>query len=182
MKTKSHSHPPAETEDNRDSKDLSSDENADLCAGCTTCCTYITVEVDAPRSPWEYDQWIWALHHRNIEMYVEKPEAWFLYVGTVCDQLDPNGRCSIHGRHPVLCREYDPRSCERRLPLADQIAWFKNAYELEAWLQKKRPAHWKRLVAYRQDKVATPDSVYRTGGSIIPVASLVAGAGGRPRR
>jgi len=43
----------------------------------------------------------------------EKPERWFVHIDTVCEQLNDQGRCSIYGRHPVLCREYDPRSCER---------------------------------------------------------------------
>jgi Fe-S-cluster containining protein len=143
-------------EDRRDALDLSPAENADLCAGCVACCTYITIEIDAPRAAWEYDQWIWALHHRGIELYVERPEKWFLHIATVCRQLGPDGRCRIHGRHPVLCREYDPRSCERRLPLADIRAWFHEAFELERWIERERPSHWKKLMAFRSDRPAVP--------------------------
>lgn len=159
-------------EDGRDALALSADENADLCSGCVKCCTYITVEVDAPRSPWEYDQWIWALHHRNIGLFVEKPERWFLSVDAVCEQLNDQGRCSIYGRHPVLCREYDPRSCERRLPLADIAAWFSNAAELEEWLRVKRPAHWARLMKYRNDQPQGPPKA-RGRRSAVPVPSLI---------
>lgn len=175
----------ADADDERDSKDLSPAENAGLCAGCVTCCTYITVEVDAPRAAWEYDQWIWALHHAAIQMYVEKPERWFLHVETTCTQLKSDGRCAIHGRHPVLCREYDARSCERRLPLADIVAWFHDAYELEAWMQARRPAHWKRLMAYRKDRPDAPPRAdvrverrMREQARLIPVAALVGMAGG----
>ena len=65
--------------------------------------------------------------HRQVSLYVEKPEKWFLCFETPCENLDAAGRCGIHGRHPVLCREYDPRSCERRLPLTDIRAWFRTA-------------------------------------------------------
>src|SRR5687767_3045278 len=115
---------PSPLDSPRGALDLSPAENAELCTGCVRCCTYITVQVDSPRSAWEYDQWIWALHHRNVSLYVETPEKWFLHFETRCDHLGGDGRCGIHGRHPVLCREYDPRSCERRLPLADVVAWF----------------------------------------------------------
>jgi Fe-S-cluster containining protein len=145
--------------DGRAAPALSAQENADLCAGCVRCCTYITVEVDAPRSPWEYDQWMWALDHETIELYVERPERWFIHVETRCSHLDTRGRCSIHGRHPVLCREYDPRTCERRVPLSEIRAWFKNSVELGEWLQRTRPAHWKRLVAYRGTLPAGLDPV-----------------------
>ncbi len=171
---------PPSDEDGRDPKDLSPVENADLCAGCVTCCTYITVEVDAPRAAWEYDQWIWALHHAAIQMYVETPERWFLHVETKCTQLKADGRCAIHGRHPVLCREYDPRSCERRLPLADIRVWFHDAYELEAWIQAERPSHWNRLLAYRKDRPDAPpradvrvERKRREAARLIPVAALI---------
>ena len=139
------------TEDDRGALELSADENAALCRGCTRCCETVSIEIDAPRSPWEYDQWIWVLHHQNLELYLEKPERWYLHIETRCRQLESNGHCRIYGRHPVLCREYDPRDCERRAPLSDVVAWFKCAEDLEQWLQQKRPAHWKRLIAHRRE-------------------------------
>lgn len=144
------------TEDPRNALELSADENADLCTGCTRCCETVSIEVDAPRAPWEYDQWIWVLHHRNLELYVEKPERWYLHIEARCEQLQENGRCRIYGAHPVLCREYDPRDCERRHPLSDVVAWFKSAADLERWLQEKRPAHWKRLLAHREASAQGP--------------------------
>src|ERR1044072_5212956 len=126
-------------DDDRDARELTAHENAELCAGCVRCCTYIAIEVDAPRQSWEYDQCLWMLHHEGIEMYVERPEKWFVHVATRCRQLEHNGRCAIHGRHPALCREYDPRGCERRFPLSDIRAWFKDAAALEHWLERHRP-------------------------------------------
>lgn len=140
----------------REPLELSPVENADLCEGCARCCSYLAIAIDSPRASWEYDQWIWALHHEKVSIYVEQPEAWFIHFETRCRQLDARGRCSIHGRHPVLCREYDPRSCERRYPLSGMRAWFHNAEELEAWLARERPAHWARLLAWRKDGAETP--------------------------
>jgi len=142
--------------DPRAAHDLTADENASLCAGCVKCCTYIIVQVDSPRSAWEYDQWIWALHHRGVSLFVEKPEKWFVHFETVCDHLQGDGRCAIHGRHPVLCRDYDPRTCERRLPLADVVCRFEDGASLERWLQERRPTHYKRLLAYRREMPAAP--------------------------
>ena len=169
-----HATPPA-------SRDLSDDENANLCEGCVRCCTYITVQIDAPRSAWEYDQWIWALHHEGVELYVETPEQWYLHFETRCRKLDAHGRCSIHGRHPVLCREYDARRCERRLPLAEIRAWFHDGEELERWLQVTRPAHWRRLLEYRRDQpqgapVADPARGPRDGAPAFVALEALAGA------
>jgi Fe-S-cluster containining protein len=143
------SRPEVTVEDTREAVELSAGENADLCAGCTRCCETVCIEIDAPRTPWEYDQWIWVLHHENLEVYVERPERWYLHIAARCRQLNDEGRCRIYGEHPVLCREYDPRHCERRAPLSDVVAWFHDAAELEAWLRDKRPGHWKRLLAHR---------------------------------
>ncbi len=164
-------------EDRRGARELSSAENADLCAGCVRCCTYISIEVDAPRSPWEYDQWIWALHHDGIEMYVESPEAWYLLVWTRCRQLNSTGRCDIHGRHPVLCREYDPRGCERRVEVAETRATFRRAEELEAWLARERPGHFRRLMAWRKDQPAAPPKAdvradRAAATALIPLATV----------
>ena len=156
MKARTRTAPAPEVADERDAKQLSEEENADLCRGCVKCCTYITVEIDAPRSAWEYDQWIWALYHRGIQLYVETPERWFVHFETVCEKLDASGRCSIYGRHPVLCREYDPRTCERRVPLTEIRAWFDRGEELEDWLREHRPAHYRRLMEYRKDMPAGP--------------------------
>lgn len=149
--------PPAPAEaDPRRALELPASENAELCTGCTRCCETVSVEVDSPSTPREYDQWIWVLHHRDLALYIERPDHWFLHIETRCEQLNADGRCRIHGQHPVLCREYDPRVCERRLPLSDQIAWFGDAAALEAWLRERRPAAWKRLVAWREKKAHTP--------------------------
>jgi len=143
-------------EDTRTSLQLSAEENADLCTGCSRCCETVSIEIDAPRSPWEYDQWIWVLHHQNLEVYVERPERWYLHIEARCDQLGDDRRCRIYGSHPVLCREYDPRDCERRAPLSDVVAWFKTAADLERWLAVRRPAHWKRLVEHRAASAQGP--------------------------
>ena len=40
-------------------------QNMMLCAGCVRCCTYVAVEVDAPDTPWQYDQYVWLLYHKT---------------------------------------------------------------------------------------------------------------------
>ena len=162
-------------DDAREALALGADENADLCAGCVKCCSYVSVEVDSPRTSREYDQWIWALHHRNVSMYLERPESWHLVFHTVCDQLGGDGRCTIHGRHPVLCREYDPRSCERRRPLSDIVAWFDDAAQFEAWIQARRPRHWQRLLEWRARAAAAASPP----PAFVPLAALAAAT---PRR
>ena len=158
------------TADARDVLELSAEENADLCTGCTRCCETVSIEIDAPRSPWEYDQWIWVLHHRTLELYVEKPERWLLHIEAPCEQLDARGRCRIYEDRPVLCREYDPRGCERRAPLSDVAAWFKTAADMERWLQEKRPAHWARLLAHRRTKAGATNGAAALANALVQLS------------
>ena len=115
-----------------------------LCSGCQRCCTYVAVEVDAPDTPWMYDQYVWLLYHKSIWMYVEKGNKWYVQFETVCEKLGSKGECRVHGMHPVLCKEYDARSCERRGELSDVIARFYDGDDLVRWLEVKRPTHHKR--------------------------------------
>jgi hypothetical protein len=95
----------------------------------------------------------------------------------------------------VLCREYDPRSCERRLPLGDIRAWFKEAWEFEDWIRLQRPRHWARLLAHRRDqppgppvadahadRARAPALVTIDGLSPVSSAPVLAHAGRSPRR
>ncbi len=127
---------------------LTGAQNMMLCAGCVRCCTYVAVVVDAPDTPWQYDQYVWLLEHRNIWMYVERGNHWYVQFETVCERLSPEGRCTIHGKHPVLCKKYDARNCERRGELSDVIARFRQGPELVAWLETKRPKHYARYMKW----------------------------------
>ena len=119
-----------------------------LCSGCQRCCTYVAVEVDAPDTPWMYDQYVWLLYHKSIWMYVEKGNKWYVQFETVCEKLGPKGECRVHGMHPVLCKEYDARNCERRGELSDVLARFYDGDDLVRWLEVKRPTHHKRYRAW----------------------------------
>jgi Fe-S-cluster containining protein len=115
-----------------------------LCSGCQRCCTYVAVEVDAPDTPWMYDQYVWLLYHKNVWMYVERGNKWFVQFETVCEKLGSRGECGVHGQHPVLCKEYDARSCERRGELSEVVARFYDGDDLVQWLATKRPTHHRR--------------------------------------
>jgi hypothetical protein len=118
------------------------------------CCTYVAIEVDAPTSPWQYDQYIWLLYHRNVWMYLDRGNHWYVQFETVCNKLSPQGHCTVHGRHPVLCKDYDPRSCERRGDLSNTIARWSDGDELAAWLRERRPSHYRRWKAWYDKKHA----------------------------
>jgi len=135
-----------------------------LCAGCVRCCTYVAVEVDSPDTPWQYDQYVWLLYHKNIWMYVEKGNHWYVQFETVCEKLSPTGQCTVHGEHPVLCKKYDARSCERRGELSDVIANFRDGHDLVRWIEANRPKHYARYMAwFRKEHGGEGDDVAAAG-------------------
>jgi hypothetical protein len=67
-----------------------------------------------------------------------------------------------------MCREYDPRSCERWLPLADIRAWFDTPAQFEGWIQAERPAHWARLKAWRRARSAAAGRSGLRRTAVIP--------------
>lgn len=127
---------------------LTGAQNRALCSGCQRCCTYVAVEVDAPDTPWMYDQYVWLLYHKNVWMYVERGNKWYVQFETVCEKLGPRGECRVHGAHPVLCREYDARTCERRGELSEVIARFYDGDDLVRWIAARRPTHHRRYRAW----------------------------------
>lgn len=160
---------------------LTPGQSAMLCAGCVRCCTYVAVEVDAPDVPWLYDQYIWLLYHRGVWMYVERGNRWYVQFETVCEKLTVEGRCSVHGAHPVLCKDYDPRSCERRTDLAEVRARFFDGHDLEEWMREHRPAHWRRYRAWF-DKEHSAKAYALDGHSPAQVLDEGVAAAGNLRR
>jgi len=65
-------------------------------------------------------------------------------------------------------REYDPRTCERWLPLADIRAWLDTSADFEDLLQTRRSGHWARLEAWRKARSATARVSRRRRTAVIP--------------
>ena len=71
------------------------------CGYCTNskCCTYITQQVDTPRSMLDFDQLLWQVSHQNVQAYKDE-DGWFLLVNNTCSHLQSGGRCGIYDVRP----------------------------------------------------------------------------------
>lgn len=83
------------------------------CGYCTNskCCTYITQQIDTPRSMLDFDQLLWQVSHHNVQAYKDE-DGWFLLVNNTCSHLQSGGRCGIYEVRPKVCRTYDNDYCE----------------------------------------------------------------------
>ncbi len=86
------------------------DSKCDLCVQ-SICCTYVTQEIDAPKSIVDFDHLYWQLSHKNIQVFKDE-DGWFLSFLTPCVHLLNNGACGIYEKRPKICRKHSNESCE----------------------------------------------------------------------
>ena len=70
---------------------------ANKCDYCkdSICCTYITQEIDAPRSMKDYDHLLWLISHRNVSVFKDD-DGCFLSAANPCLHLQEYGGCGIY--------------------------------------------------------------------------------------
>ena len=113
------------------------------CGFCTNtlCCTYISQEIDAPRSKQDFDFLLWQISHRDIGIYKDEG-SWYLLVNNACHHILSDGRCGIYADRPQICRDYSNDYCEFDEPAEDGFElYFRNYEELLAYC-KKRFKRW----------------------------------------
>lgn len=86
--------------------------NSVPCNGCTLCCRGDAISVSAEYGD-DVDQYQTVRHAypelaaHGGRMLAHKPDGSCVYLGS--------GGCTIHGRAPLLCREFDCRKLVKRL-------------------------------------------------------------------
>lgn len=126
-----------------DPDSLSSEEKCDYCTN-TTCCTYITQELDTPRSMEDFDTMLWQVSHENIQVYKDEGD-WYLLVNNRCRHILKDGRCGIYDVRPQICREHSNEDCEFKTPAGDDdFDLFFPGYEALDKYCRKRFKTWDR--------------------------------------
>lgn len=113
----------------------------DKCGHCpgTKCCSYITQQVTTPRSRVDFDHLLWQVSHRGISVYKDE-DGWYLLISTVCDHLQPDGRCGIYATRPGICRDYSNDYCEFDEPAESHFELlFPDHTSLSAYVTKRFP-------------------------------------------
>jgi len=121
------------------------DNKCSLCHN-SKCCTYITQQIDTPRSMQDFDHMLWQISHQNIRFYQDE-EGWYLLVETPCMHLLPGGGCGIYAQRPVICRQHSNDYCEYDASAEDGF--------------KKYFASYESLLAYCRRRFKTWDQRYR---------------------
>ena len=115
---------------------VTSENKCDLCTG-SICCTYITHELDAPKSMKDFDYLLWQVSHTNVGVFKDD-DGWFLSIKQPCDHLLEGGRCGIYEERPEICREHSNDSCEFDGPAEDDFDLYFDSYAaLEKYCSKR---------------------------------------------
>lgn len=100
------------------------------CSFCTEskCCTYVTQEIDAPRSMRDFDHLLWQVAHLNLQIYKDD-DGWFLLINNACRHLQADGGCGVYETRPIVCREHDNDYCEYDAPAEEGFELFFEDYD-----------------------------------------------------
>lgn len=122
------------------------------CSFCyqSKCCTYVTQQIDTPRTKSEFDFLLWQLSHRNIQAYKDE-DGWFLMFNTPCQHLQANGDCGIYESRPQICRDYDNDFCEYDEPAEKNFEIFFDSYETLLKYCRKRFKRWDKRFTKKKD-------------------------------
>ena len=82
--------------------EITPENKCSFCKG-TKCCSYISQQIDTPRSIEAFDFLAWQLSHRDVQLYKDE-DGWTLLVETKCLHLQINGDCGIYENRPTICR------------------------------------------------------------------------------
>ena len=115
------------------------------CGFCTQtkCCTYVTQQIDTPRSKDDFETLLWQVSHKKVSAYKDE-DGWFLLFDSSCEHLQPGGRCGIYENRPEVCREHSNDYCEYDAPAEDGFDLYFPDYKTLLKYCKKRFKHWKR--------------------------------------
>ena len=115
------------------------------CGFCTNsyCCSYVTEELENPKTKIDFEHMLWQVSHKNVSVYKDD-EGWWVSFGAKCDHLQPDGGCGIYDARPQICRDHTNDYCEFDSPAEDDFDLYFPDYESLLAYCKKRFKRWKR--------------------------------------
>ena len=130
---------------------VTTENKCDLCVQ-STCCTYITHQVDTPRTMEDFDYFLWQVSHDDVALFKDE-DGWFLSVNTRCTHLKPNGMCGIYEVRPQICREHSNESCEFDGSAEEDFDKYFNSFEsLDKYCRKRFKKWGKRFKKWNKKK------------------------------
>ncbi len=112
----------------------------DLCSN-SKCCTYVTQQIDRPRSKYDFEVLLWQVSHDGVGAYKDD-DGWFVMFETRCQHLLGDGRCNIYADRPSICRSHSNDYCEYDAPAEDGFDLYFPDYDSLLQYCKKKFKRW----------------------------------------
>ena len=112
----------------------------DLCTN-SKCCTYVTQQIDTPRSKYDFEILLWQVSHDGVGAYKDD-DGWFVIYEARCSHLLPDGRCNIYAIRPTICRSHSNDYCEYDAPAEEGFDLYFPDYPSLLTYCKKRFKRW----------------------------------------
>lgn len=116
--------------------EITRENKCDLCTN-SRCCTYVTQQIDTPRSKYDFEILLWQVSHDRVGAYKDE-DGWFVIFETSCKHLKTDGRCGIYEDRPTICRSHSNDFCEYDAPAEDGFdLWFPDYKSLLVYCKKR---------------------------------------------
>lgn len=116
--------------------EFDSTEKCDLCTN-STCCTYVTQQIDTPKSKYDFEILLWQVSHKGVGAYKDE-DGWFVMYDAPCTHIEMDGRCGIYEDRPTICRTHKNEFCEYDAPAEDGFElYFPDYSSLLAYCEKR---------------------------------------------
>lgn len=107
------------------------------CEGCeANCCKYVAIEIDKPETKEDFEDIRWYVCHKNVNVYVDEEDEWHIEFITPCEFLGEDNKCTIYGKRPKICREYDHDECTFHNDYEEQLS-FKTLEDIDGYIKEK---------------------------------------------
>jgi len=112
----------------------------DLCSN-SKCCTYVTQQIDRPRSKYDFEVLLWQVSHDGVGAYKDD-DGWFVMFETRCQHLLGDGCCNIYADRPSICRSHSNDYCEYDAPAEDGFDLYFPDYDSLLQYCRKKFKRW----------------------------------------
>ena len=112
----------------------------DLCTN-SKCCTYVTQQIDTPKSKYDFEILLWQVSHDGVGAYKDD-DGWFVMFEARCHHLQIDGRCGIYQDRPTICRSHSNDYCEYDAPAEDGFDLYFPDYDSLLRYCQKRFKRW----------------------------------------
>ena len=119
------------------------DEEFSKCDLCTNskCCTYVTQQIDPPRTTYDFEILLWQVSHDGVGAY-QDDDGWFVMFEARCQHLLTDGRCNIYEQRPTICRSHSNDYCEYDAPAEDGFDLYYPDYDALLQFCRKKFKRW----------------------------------------